>query len=61
MISVTSLSVAAQSIIVELAKVPLDFGWSWTQLPEPATLLTISGPLNATFDGGISWEDAEWQ
>lgn len=61
MISVTSLNVAVEIMIVELVEAPLDGGWSWTHQPQTAPLFMMSSPLNATFDGGISWEDAEWQ
>jgi hypothetical protein len=61
MISVTPLSVAADMMIVELSKSPVESIRRWTPFLETATLLTICSLLNATIDDGISWEDAEWQ
>ena len=60
--AVALLYVAPDTSIVELMKgPPADFGGTRAQVAPTIPPPMVCFPLNAPFDEGISWEDAEWQ
>ena len=60
--AVALLYMAAETRAVESIKgPPADFVGTRTQVAPTIPPPMVCSPLNALFDEGISWEDADWQ
>jgi len=61
MIAVAEANTALETRTIESEKVALFVVWPKPETSTATPALIVRSPLNAIFDEGISWEDAEWQ
>jgi hypothetical protein len=61
MIAVAEAHGAIETRTIESGKVALFVVWPKPESVNVAPSLVVRSPLNAIFDEGITWEDAEWQ
>ena len=61
MIAVAEANTTLETRAIDAKNVALFVVWPKPQAASVAPALIVRSPLNAIFEEGITWEDAEWQ
>ena len=61
MIAIAEVNSAVEIRTIDSKQVALFVVWPKPEASNVAPTLIVRTPLNALFDEGIAWEDAEWQ
>ncbi len=61
MIAVAESNTEVKTRTINSRNVALSVVWPKPETAHATPYLIVRSPLNAVFDEGISWEDAEWQ